>query len=124
MYYKQQLGKLSEKLALKFLKKHGYKILDINYRCPLGEVDIIAAEKDTVVFIEVRSRSKSHCGFPFESINFTKKKHIIRSALFYQKRHKLYQYNIRFDVVSILKDENTQKVDIELIKDAFDEKGY
>lgn len=121
---KQKFGKLSEDLAAAFLKKHGYKILDLNYRCPLGEVDIIAGEKDTVVFIEVRSRRNRDCGFPFESINFTKKKHIIRTALYYQKRYNLYDYNIRFDVVSILNDERTKEIDIELIKDAFNERGY
>ena len=124
MYYKQQFGKLSEKLAVKFLKKQGYKILSLNYRCPLGEVDIVGLEKDTVVFIEVRSRSNSSCGMPMETINFDKKKHIIRTALYYQKRYNLYDYNVRFDIVSVLKDETTQKLSIELIKDAFDERGY
>lgn len=124
MRYKQQFGKSSEGLAVKFLKKQGYKILSLNYRSPLGEIDIVAAEKDTVVFIEVRSRSNSDCGLPLETINFNKKKHIIRTALYYQKRYNLYDYNVRFDVVSILKDETTGKTDLELIKDAFDERGY
>ncbi len=121
---RRQFGKLSEDLALNFIKKQKYKILDLNYRCPLGEVDIVAVDKDTVVFIEVRSRSNKKSGFPFETINFNKKKHIIRTALFYQKRYNLYDYNIRFDVVSILQDEINKKTEVELIKNAFDEEGY
>lgn len=124
MNIRQKLGKLSENLAVQFLKRQGYKILDLNYRCPLGEVDIVAADKDTVAFIEVRSRSNKDCGFPFESINFDKKKHIIRTALYYQKRYNLYDYNVRFDVVSVLPEKTTGKIDIELIKDAFNERGY
>ena len=122
MQDKQKFGKLSEKLAAKFLKRRGYKILDTNYRCPLGEVDIVAADKDTVVFIEVRSRSSDSCGFPFETINFNKRKRIIKTALFYQKRNSLDDYNVRFDVVSVL-DNADKKAQIELIKDAFNETG-
>ncbi|MFC2070987.1 YraN family protein, partial [Chloroflexota bacterium] len=80
---KRNTGILGEKLAGDLLKKRGYKILEKNYRCPRGEIDIIARHKDTLAFIEVRSKTSLEFGTPEESITPIKKEKIRTTALHY-----------------------------------------
>ncbi|NLT95106.1 MAG: YraN family protein [Clostridia bacterium] len=83
------LGQKGEDLAVKELVSRGYKILERNFRCKIGEIDIIAQEKDTLVFIEVRSKSGSEYGLPQETVMSKKKKTIRKVAEFYLMKNKL-----------------------------------
>jgi putative endonuclease len=112
------LGQIGEKLAAEFLKKNGYKIFEINYRCRLGQLDIVAKDKETICFVEVKTRSSLNMGLPQEAISSFKQHKISKVALVYLKSYNLIKNRARFDIVSvILKDNAVNK--IELIKDAF-----
>jgi len=107
-------GKIGEETAEKHLKKLGYKILEKNFRYSrLAEIDIIAKDKDTIVFVEVKTRSNLDFGHPFEAINKTKIKHIFQAGLFYLQNTKEKYKNYRIDVVAIvgINDEKTQKIE-------------
>jgi putative endonuclease len=115
----KQAGDLGERLAAKFLSRAGYSVLARKYRCKSGEIDIIAKDKDTLVFVEVRSRTYTEYGLPSESIDHRKQEHIKRAASEFLKRFDLFDYNCRFDCVSVLFDNKFKLKQIELIKDAF-----
>ena len=111
------LGKEGERIAKEFLKKKGYSILQENYRTPFGEIDIIAREKDVLVFVEVKTRADFTFGSPFEAVNHRKKEKIKKVALSYMKRLKK-ECPARFDVLSINVEDGREK--IEHIRDAFE----
>ncbi|MEO0082948.1 MAG: YraN family protein [candidate division WOR-3 bacterium] len=98
----EPLGKQGEKLAVKFLKTIGYKILAQNYRCALGEIDIIAQDKNTLVFIEVKTRKSDVITKPFESIGQRKQLKLRSLAEFYLQEKEVFDREIRFDVLSIV----------------------
>lgn len=111
------LGKQGEDWAVKYLKSNGFKILDKNYRCSFGEIDIVAKEKDTIVFIEVKTRKSAELIEPFESVGKKKQAKIRNLAEYYLQEKEYFDCEIRFDVLSITsKDKETQ---IEHIKNAF-----
>jgi putative endonuclease len=112
-----RLGEKGEGLAVKFLKKKGYKIIERNYRTPVGEIDIIAIDGETLSFIEVKTRESIAYGLPFEAVNFFKRRKISNVALLYLKKFKKVP-PCRFDVVSIHYKEG--KPELELIMDAFE----
>ena len=112
-----KLGEKGEGLAVKFLKKKGYRIIKQNYKTPIGEIDIIAAEGDTLVFIEVKTRESLEYGHPFEAVNKAKRRKIANVALLYLKALKK-EPPCRFDVVSIFYENG--RPGLELIKDAFE----
>ena len=93
-------GLKGEGIAIKFLKKQGYKILEKNYRTPFGEIDIIALRDGVVVFVEVKARNTDLFGFPEEAVTRQKQERIKRSALCYLKNLKEVP-PVRFDVISI-----------------------
>lgn len=111
------LGKWGEECAVNLLKDNGYKILLKNYRTKLGEIDIIAKDKDTVCFIEVKTRRSERFGSPLESISRFKQRQISKTALAFLKEKKLLGKKARFDIVSIIYSKEGPKLD--LIKDAF-----
>jgi len=115
---KKELGKKGEELALRFLKKRGYRIIEKNYVCKMGEIDIIAKEKDTLVFVEVKTRTSTIFGPPQLAVNPTKQMQLSKVALSYLKAKQLEDIKARFDVVAILLGPKGEE--IELIKDAFD----
>lgn len=112
------LGIEGEDLAVKFLKKKGYRIIERNYKTFVGEIDIIAKDGDTVVFIEVKTRTDDSFGYPFEAVNRRKKQKLKNLALLYLKKQ-AKEYPVRFDVISIFRKDNGEK-EIEHIKDAFE----
>lgn len=95
-------GALGEKLAVKFLKKAKYKILCTNYSTSVGEIDIVAAIKGTLVFIEVKSRDNTKYGRPAEAVTLKKQQHIIRASQLYYLDNKLHDVAVRYDVIEIL----------------------
>jgi putative endonuclease len=115
---KKELGKKGEELALRFLKKKGYRIIEKNYVCKLGEMDIIGKEKDTLVFIEVKTRASTEFGPPQLAVNLAKQRQLSKVALNYLKEKHLEDVKARFDVVAILLGQNREEID--LIKDAFE----
>ncbi len=98
---KKLTGRQGEDQAAVILKKQGYKILSRNFRSPFGEIDIIAEDKDCLVFIEVKRRTGNDFGTSFEAIDSRKKMHIIRSAQIYLKANHCLNRRVRFDVVGI-----------------------
>jgi len=114
----QNFGKKSELIAAKHLKKNGYKILEQNYRTKLGEIDIIAKDKDTLVFVEVKARKSGLFGNPKWAITPKKQRKISMVALYYLKASKQHNVKARFDVVSIVTAEKNPY--IEIVKNAFE----
>lgn len=102
MYKNQIIGKKGEELAVKFLKKKGYKILERNFACRQGEIDIIALDRNEIVFIEVKTRTSMNYGLPSEAVNIQKKKHLYNATEYYIYTRKLYEKFIRIDVIEIL----------------------
>jgi putative endonuclease len=121
---KIKLGARGEALAVKYLKGLGYTIVEQNFRVRVGEIDIIAEQEGTLVFIEVKTRTDTRFGPPFESITASKKKHLSKAALEYMNRHDCHDLPARFDVISVQFDTNdfksTSDARIEIIKNAFD----
>lgn len=115
------LGKSGEEAAAGFLKEQGYKILKKNYKTKLGEIDIIALDKDTLCFIEVKTRSSLRFGAPKEALSGFKQRQICKSALCYLKENNNFDKKARFDVVSVTYFEDSPKFD--LIKNAFELEG-
>lgn len=98
---RKSLGKAGEDLAERYLKRQGYAIVARNYRCPLGEIDLIAVNKRVVVFVEVKTRRVDTSGAPLESVNAVKQRRLKRIALHYLSRHHLHDRDVQFDVVGI-----------------------
>ena len=111
-----RLGTTGEELAVNFLKKRGYTILERNYRNAFGEIDIVARHRGTLVFVEVKTRMTDDYGKPFEAVDSRKQKKMKTTALMYLKRFRK-EVPARFDVVSILLNEESPGID--LIQDAF-----
>ncbi|CDF57928.1 YraN family protein [Thermobrachium celere] len=117
---KRVLGEFGEKAARQFLLNNGYKIIDFNYRNKYGEIDIIAEQNDSIVFIEVKTRSSNRYGFPCEAVDYRKQDKIKKVALGYLNERCIKRKFIRFDVVEVYIErtgENISKINI--IKDAF-----
>ena len=98
---RRQLGDAGEDLAAAALKKQGYKILERNYVCPLGEIDLIARQGKTYVFIEVKTRQNDRFGAPQEAVNAAKQRKLRLLADYYLKQKRLGEVEMRFDVVGI-----------------------
>lgn len=100
-------GIKGEQIAKQYLLKNKYKILEMNYKNPIGEIDIIAKDKDTIVFVEVKARSSTRFGLPREAVTPYKQDKIHKVALGYLKFTQNLDAPIRFDCVEILGDEIT-----------------
>ena len=119
-FKRQKFGKQGEEAAVSFLKKKGYRILQKNFRCSLGEIDIIAEHHRAVVFVEVKSRTGEEFGHPVEAITAIKRNKISRVAQVFSSRHNLQNRDLRFDVVTVAGDPGSPETwEVEVIKDAF-----
>ena len=114
----QKFGEKGESLAAWFLKKNGYKIVEQNYRTQLGEIDIIAKDKKTLVFVEVKSRRSTRFGNPKWAVTPKKQRKISMVALYYLKTTNQIDAKARFDVVAITS--NRDQPQIEIVKNAFE----
>ena len=101
IYYKQQIGKNGENIVADYLHKKGYTILDRNFNCWWGELDIIAQDKNEIVFIEVKTRSSKQYGNAAEAVNNIKKKHLYKTIQYYIYCKGLQNSFIRLDVVEV-----------------------
>jgi len=108
MYYKQETGELGEDEAEKYLVKNNYEIIERNFKCIFGEIDIIAKDlyRKEMVFIEVKTRNNELYGVPAEAVDFYKKKHIIRSAKYFIHVNELENEYVRMDVIEVYINKN------------------
>jgi putative endonuclease len=115
---RKRTGKKGEDIAVAYLISRGYRIVERNYKCPLGEIDIVARDGDEIVFVEVKSRKSEEFGDPQLAVGLKKQKKVSRISLAYLKEKHLYPCNARFDVVAIkmLPDGSN----VELIQNAFE----
>ena len=102
LHIKKEFGNTGEDIATEYLEKQGYIILERNFYCKQGEIDIIAKDKNEVVFVEVKSRSDVGYGLPSEAVTKQKIKHLCRTAKYFLHKNKMFNEFIRFDVVEIL----------------------
>jgi len=114
----QKFGEKGESIAECHLKKKGYKILERNYRTKLGEIDIIAKDKKTIVFVEVKTRKSWQFGNPKGAVTPAKQRKISMVALQYLKTMNRHNTKARFDVVAVTATRDTPQ--IEIIKNAFE----
>jgi putative endonuclease len=98
---RKETGDRGELLARNFLKKKGYRIIETNYRCPMGEIDIVAHHQRCLVLVEVRTKSNLAFGTPEESITKTKALHMERTAEYYRQQHPKAPPDWRIDLVAI-----------------------
>lgn len=114
---KRKIGEKYERRAGAYLAERGYEILEYNFRCRTGEIDVVARDGEYLVFCEVKYRADHEKGHPAEAVGFRKQQAISRCALYYMKSHGLSDAACRFDVVSFEGDTAT------LYQDAFDYAG-
>lgn len=108
--YTQKIGKFGENEAEKYLKQKGYKILERNFSCKRGEIDIIALDKGEIVFIEIKARASLKYGLPSESVTKYKLKHIYKTAEYYLYSRNLLNENTRIDVIEVYIKNNQVKI--------------
>jgi putative endonuclease len=119
----KSLGRRGEDAAARYLKRHGCRILARGLDSRLGELDIVAVDGRTIVFVEVKTRRSTDAGHPAEAIDQRKEQRMTQAALAYLKAHGLLQYAARFDVVAITWPENIRRPAIEHFKNAFSPVG-
>ena len=115
---RRETGDLGEKLARGFLKKRGYRIIETNYRCPRGEIDIVARQRDCLVLLEVRTWRSLSFGTPEESVSHAKKARMRASAYHYLQSHDKLPAAWRIDFVAVELKEDGKPGRIEIIENA------
>jgi putative endonuclease len=116
--FRQHISKLGEDLACEFLVKNGFKIQDRNFKCKLGEIDIVAMKNKVVHFVEVKTRTTTIFGDPENSVTIKKQKKIILTSKIYSKYKNFENFNYQFDVISILSPLVSKK--IQFFENAFE----
>ena len=103
MYFKQLIGKYGEDLACNYLKENNYIILDRNFYCHRGEIDIIAKDtiKNELVFFEVKTRSNFKYGNPADGVNLNKRSHLYKACEYYLYKNNIHRLFIRVDVIEV-----------------------
>ena len=103
MYFKQVTGKYGEDFACDFLKKQNYTIIERNFSCYQGEIDIVAKDisKNELVFIEVKTRTSFKYGSPIDAVDKNKQKHLFKACQYYLFKYNLYHLFVRIDVIEI-----------------------
>ena len=98
---RRQFGNEGEALAAKFLEEKGYEILERQYRCVYGEIDLVCKEKNEIVFVEVKSRNSHEFGYPEDSVTRVKRLHLFNVGQEYLEAHHLIDQPWRVDVIAI-----------------------
>lgn len=113
----KQIGDNAESLALSFLQSKNFKLIEKNFKCKHGEIDLVMLSKSTLVFVEVRYRKHKAFGGGAESVDFRKQQKILKTAEFFLQRHVKYnQYPCRIDIISI----GPAETDIDWIPNGFE----
>lgn len=118
MYVSHELGRIGENIIADYITKLGYKVVERNFACNQGEIDIIAKDKEELVFIEVKTRTDISYGEASEAVTNTKKRHLINSIKYYIYKQKLEKQPIRIDVAEVYI--NKGKVKVNYIKQAIE----
>ncbi|MBI5491450.1 MAG: YraN family protein [Deltaproteobacteria bacterium] len=111
-------GRAGEEEAERELKKRGYRVIEKNYRCRFGEIDLVARDGKTLVFVEVKTRANANFGTPQCGVNLKKQRHITMASSCYMAEKGIDDIDVRFDVVSVFK--TGDRLSAEVIKDAFE----
>jgi putative endonuclease len=119
---RRRLGRAGESLAARELERRGYRLLTRNWRCPAGEIDLIAEQGDTLVFVEVRTRRGDERGTPQESITPAKQAKLIEVALTYLQQQAAEDRDWRIDVVAVELSPRGELRRIDVIENAIEEK--
>lgn len=106
-------AKLGEDKACEYLRKLGFKIIERNFRKGYGEIDVVALDKDVLVFVEVKTRTSNQFGSPLEGITYWKLKSLIKTARYYKMTHRSFPESLRIDAVAvILNGDEVQSIDL------------
>jgi putative endonuclease len=116
--YKRRLGQRGEDIAVAYLRRQGYLVLDRNWRCPAGELDVVAREGETLAFVEVRTRRGERFGTPEESITPAKGAKLVELAQTYLQEKGLTDQNWRIDVVAVELEQGDKVKRVNLIRNA------
>ena len=119
MTYQKQIGTHGERIAAQYLKDKGYQVIDQNFHAAYGEIDLIALEGDTVVFVEVKTRTSRTFGLPEESITPTKMDRMQKTALMWLQAHPNSPENWRIDVIALLLDRQFNIKDLQHFINAY-----
>lgn len=117
--FNKEIGALGEGISENYLKNLGYKILDKNFKCKCGEIDLIALNKGYICFIEVKTRYGTNFGIPAESVSYSKQKKICKTAQVYIMWKNIIDSNFRFDVIEVLLNNENNDFLLNHIEDAF-----
>ncbi|MBU3159264.1 YraN family protein [Clostridium frigoris] len=117
--FNKDIGTFGEEIAETFLKNLGYKVIDKNFRCKCGEIDLIAIHKDYICFIEVKTRYGIKFGIPAESVTTYKQHKIYKTAQVYILKKNIIDWNFRFDVIEVLLNIDNNDFFVNHIEDAF-----
>lgn len=120
---KRTTGRLGETMAAEYLIGQRYEILEKNYRKQYGEIDIVARDRGTLVFVEVKTRHSIAFGTPAEAVDARKQRQLSKTAQEYLQRHQLHEAAARFDVIGVILDRDNRPVKIEHVKNAFELAG-
>lgn len=119
-FWRRLFGTAGERAAEKYLKQQGFRVIARQFNTRWGEIDLIATDGETIVFIEVKTRRSDAKGTPLERVDQTKREHSTKTALAFLKRHRLLGRRSRFDVISVVWPEDKQPPQIEHIRNAFE----
>jgi len=111
------LGRRGERAAEKHLRRNGYRIVARNFRAAGAEIDLVAIDGDTLVFVEVKTRRSRAAGAPEEAVDERKQKRMRRAAEVFARRYRADEFEMRFDIVAI--DASGKRLEIELLRNAF-----
>ncbi len=120
---RKELGAIGEEAAVRLLGRRGYRIRERNVRCPMGELDVVAEDGGTLVFVEVKTRSTVEYGNPFESISPMKQRRLLRLAVYYLATRRLADRPCRFDAVAVIIAPDGRVQRLELLVNAFEADG-
>jgi putative endonuclease len=122
-WWRRWFGSRSERAAVRFLKKLGYRIIARNFTCPVGEIDIIALDGACIVFVEVRSTESGDHMQRAQSVDATKQQRLNRLALFYLQKKRLLNQQARFDVLTVSWPNDRKEPSINHLVSAFEARG-
>jgi putative endonuclease len=123
LHLKRTFGQRGELAAARYLKRKGYRIVARGNRAPLGELDLVAVDGRTVVFVEVKTRQTQDAGHPAEAVDTAKQRQLTRLAVDFLRSHRLLDHPARFDVVAVTWAEGKRRPTIEHYQNAFDALG-
>ena len=118
---KKNIGAAGEAMASAYLRKMGYRIIESNFLTPFGEIDVVARHGRVFVFVEVKSRTTASLGPPYLSVTRSKRRHIVKNALFFLRSRGLFNVDWRIDIVSVKMNYERELENIEIIENAVED---